>query len=129
MHTHLENARIKSHVYVQHPAKWISLVKEIKTTTAPALIILPVSFYYSVSIEDMKSKTRMRPIVVARQMSFYMLRRFTELSLHDIGKLFGDRDHTTVIHGLNTIRDLASTDKRIDRDITILTEKIKDYIS
>jgi len=69
-----------------------------------------VSEQLSVSIEDIKSKTRKRDIVQARQISMYFAKKLTNSSLCVIGKHFGNRDHSTVIHACQTVNDLKDTD-------------------
>jgi len=69
-----------------------------------------VGDHMSVTIEDIKSKTRKRNIVQARQISMYFSKKLTNSSLCVIGKHFGNRDHSTVIHACQTVNDLKDTD-------------------
>jgi len=64
--------------------------------------------YFDVTIEKVKAKTRKREIVLARQFAMYFTKLNTGMSLSDIGKYFGGRDHTTVIHSRETIKDLIA---------------------
>jgi len=70
-----------------------------------------VGDHLNISIEDIKSKTRKRDIVQARQISMYFAKKLTNTSLCNIGKQFGGRDHSTVIHACQTVNDLLDTDK------------------
>lgn len=63
-------------------------------------------------IDLLKSKTRKRNIVLARQISMYFAKNMTKSSLANIGKHFGGRDHSTVIHACQTVLDLMDTDNR-----------------
>lgn len=69
-----------------------------------------VGDHLNVSVEDIKSKTRKRDIVQARQISMYFAKKLTNSSLCVIGKHFGGRDHSTVIHACQTVNDLMETD-------------------
>lgn len=70
-----------------------------------------VGDHLQISVEDIKSKTRKREIVQARQISMFFSKKMTNSSLCVIGKHFGDRDHSTVIHACQTVNDLMETDK------------------
>jgi len=69
-----------------------------------------VGEHLNVSIEEIKSKTRKRNIVQARQISMYFAKKLTNSSLCVIGKHFGSRDHSTVIHACQTVDDLKDSD-------------------
>lgn len=64
--------------------------------------------HYSVNEYNMKSKSRKRNIVTARQMCMYFLRTNLSLTLNEIGRITGGRDHTTVIHSINLIKSQLS---------------------
>jgi chromosomal replication initiator protein len=84
-----------------------------------------VSDYYGISIEQIKSKTRKREIVQARQISMYFAKQLTKASLKNIGMYFGGRDHSTVIHACQTVNDLIDTDKKFKSDVEELSKRIK----
>ena len=84
-----------------------------------------VSEYFDVSVELLKSKTRRREIVVARQVGMYLTKEFTNLSLKSIGYHYGGRDHTTVIHAINTVNDLIDTDLKFSHTIDELLKNVK----
>lgn len=84
-----------------------------------------VSEYFDVSVELLKSKTRRREIVVARQVGMYLTKEFTNLSLKSIGFHYGGRDHTTVIHAINTVNDLIDTDIKFSNTIDDLLKNVK----
>jgi chromosomal replication initiator protein len=71
--------------------------------------IIAVSEYTDIPVLKIKSRSRKREILRARQLCIYIIRKYTGMSLKSIGEQFGDRDHTTVIHSLNTIKDLMDT--------------------
>ena len=67
-------------------------------------IIEKVCSYYGVTIQEMRSKSRVRKRVIPRQMCMYFLRNTLDLSLKEISELCGGRDHTTSIHSINLIK-------------------------
>lgn len=88
----------------------------ILTTTASA---------FGVSIEELKGTSRKRPIVVARQVAMYVTRELTDLSYPAIGKAFGDKDHTTVMHSVEKIESLMSSDREIYNQVSEILTKIR----
>jgi chromosomal replication initiator protein len=68
------------------------------------LIISVAAEYFDLTPQDIKSANRSRPLVNARQIAMYLCRELTDLSLPEIGKRFGGRDHSTVIHATTKIR-------------------------
>jgi len=81
--------------------------------------------HYNISLDLMKSKTRIREMVVARQVAMYFCKKFTDLSLKAIGYSFGKRDHSTVIHAISTVNDMMDTDQRFFNTIEELHAKLK----
>ena len=76
-----------------------------------------VAEYYEVSLREMLSARRARVITRPRQIAMYLVKCLTDRSLPEIGKRFGGRDHTTVIHAVRKIEEMARTDMGIQRDI------------
>jgi chromosomal replication initiator protein len=81
--------------------------------------------YFTIPVEQVKSKTRKREIVQARQISMYYAKDLTKSSLKTIGMHFGGRDHSTVIHACQTVNDLMETDKKFKADIDEIGKRIK----
>ncbi len=81
--------------------------------------------YFTIPVEQVKSKTRKREIVQARQISMYYAKDLTKSSLKTIGMHFGGRDHSTVIHACQTVNDLMETDKKFKADIDEIAKRIK----
>ncbi len=75
-----------------------------------------VSSYFSVSIEDMCSRKRTRAISRPRQIAITLCKEFTAASLLDIGKAFGNRDHSTVLHSYKMVEKLKNTDQQVKSD-------------
>ncbi|MFN9582446.1 MAG: chromosomal replication initiator protein DnaA [Bacteroidota bacterium] len=81
--------------------------------------------YFTIPVELVKSKTRKREIVQARQISMFYAKDLTKSSLKTIGMHFGGRDHSTVIHASQTVNDLMETDKKFKADIEEIGKRIK----
>jgi len=84
-----------------------------------------VANYFDVPVEKLHSKTRLRDVVIARQLSMYLAKKYTTSSLKKIGDSFGGRDHSTVIHSLKTIEDMIDTDKVFKDKVNVLLKKVK----
>jgi chromosomal replication initiator protein len=84
-----------------------------------------VSDYFQIPVDTLKSKTRKREIVQARQISMFFAKQLTKSSLKNIGMHFGGRDHSTVIHACQTVNDLMDTDKKFKADVEEITKRIK----
>lgn len=94
-----------------------SVMKDIVTTEEREVNIDTiqdlVSDYYEVTVADLKAKSRKKELVYPRQVAMYFAKEFTNLSLKSIGYHFGGRDHSTVIHAIQTINDLMEKDDAI----------------
>jgi chromosomal replication initiator protein len=83
-----------------------------------------VSRHYNVSKADLLSARRTRTIVRPRQIAMYLAKVLTPRSLPEIGRRFGGRDHTTVLHAVRKIEDLISGDKALAEEIELLKRMI-----
>lgn len=81
--------------------------------------------YFAVPYDKLLQKTRKREIVQARQITMYLVKAFTKNSLKTIGEHFGGRDHTTVIHSCQTVKDLMDTDSLFRENVMELTQKVQ----
>ena len=84
-----------------------------------------VADHFKVNIEELHSKKRTREIAFPRQVAMYLCRKLTEDSLPNIGNFFGGRDHTTVLHAFNTISAKRESDKKLDKTIQELIDRIQ----
>ena len=75
--------------------------------------------------EELKGKSRRRPLVTARQISMYVCRELTDLSYPQIGQEFGGRDHTTAIHAVSKVTDQLSEKHEIYHQVLELTRLVK----
>lgn len=102
-----------------------NIIKDIETEVGIDFIQKSVSEYYSIPLEDLKAKTRKKEIVAARQVAMYFAKEFTNQSLKSIGYHFGGRDHSTVIHAIQTVNDLMETDTSFRNAVNELKKKFK----
>lgn len=84
-----------------------------------------VGDYFGVSVEMIKAKTRKKEIVIARQIAMYFAKEYTGFSLKSIGYHFGGRDHSTVIHAIQTVNDMMSEKKELKMYIDDLRKKFQ----
>ncbi len=80
---------------------------------------------YGFTVEELKSKSRRRPLVTARQIGMYLFRELTDLSYPQTALIFGGRDHTTVIHAYEKIRNLMNERASIYQDVQSLIQELK----
>lgn len=85
-----------------------------------------VSRHYNVSKTDLLSNRRTRTIVKPRQIAMYLAKVMTPRSLPEIGRRFGGRDHTTVLHAVRKIEDLATADTTLAQELELLRRLIQD---
>ena len=83
-----------------------------------------VSKYFQISVEEMKDKARKKEIVIARQVAMYFSKDFTNNSLKSIGFHFGGRDHSTVIHAVQSVNDMIDTDSIFRKSIKEINRRI-----
>ncbi len=76
-----------------------------------------VSNFYSISLSEMLSQRRSRPLARPRQIAMYLAKKLTTRSLPEIGRRFANRDHTTVIHAVKTINRLSEKDEELKKNI------------
>ncbi len=81
--------------------------------------------HYRIDPSEMRSKRRARAVARPRQVAMYLAKKMTPRSLPEIGRIFGGRDHSTVIHAVRTIEDLRQTNPDIDADIRALQRQLE----
>ena len=81
--------------------------------------------FFDLPYDRLLQKTRKREIVQARQITMYLAKIFTKNSLKTIGEHFGGRDHTTVIHSCQTVKDLMDTDNMFRESVMELQQKVQ----
>jgi chromosomal replication initiator protein len=103
---------------------------DLLTATAPKHrtdeeMLTEIAGYLGFSVEALKGKSRQRPLVSARQIAMYVFRDMTELSYPAIARLFGGRDHTTVIHAVEKTQRLMREDKATFDQVTDIIGRVK----
>ena len=86
-----------------------------------------VSDDFNISLSDIRGKKRTKNVVLPRQIAMYLAQELTEFSTTELGMEFGGRDHTTVMHSCQKIREAIITDSKLDSKIQYLIKNIKDY--
>lgn len=88
-------------------------------------ILRAVAQYYNLSLTDLISKRRTQAIVRPRHVAMYLARTLTTRSVPEIGRRFGDRDHTTILHGARRIADLMQSDPDLAEDVQNISERFR----
>lgn len=85
-----------------------------------------VSEHYNIRLSEMIGPKRVRTYARPRQMAMYLAKHMTSRSLPEIGRRFGGRDHTTVMHGVRRIEELKATDSQIVDDLELLRRSLSE---
>ncbi len=86
-----------------------------------------VAKHFSVRLPELRSTKRHKNIALARHVAMYLCRRLTKLALIDIGRDFGKKDHTTVMHAISKIQETMKNEPTFEKDIEQLIEEIRNY--
>ena len=109
----IETARHTLRDFVPQP---VSLtIPQVMETTAR---------FYNLALEDLTGRRRTKEIALARHVAMYLVRELTEASLSQIGEAFGQRDHTTVLHGCKRIAENLDRDEELRYDLLRLKERL-----
>ncbi len=84
-----------------------------------------VSEHYNIRLSDLLGPRRVRTIARPRQVAMYLSKQLTSRSLPEIGRRFGSRDHTTVMHGVRRIEELKATDHQLAEDVEMLRRALE----
>lgn len=106
-------------------AKEILVTHDDATTLTVEDIQKLVSEHFKVRLIDIKSKGRAQPLVTARQVAMFLIKKYLNKSLQDIGRYFGGKDHTTVISSLRKINYQLTRNADLKRDIEELERQIQ----
>jgi chromosomal replication initiator protein len=118
----LNDAELTVELAGQILADSISATKPRQITAG--YIIERTADMFGLQVEQLQSKSRTRDLVHARQVGMYVCRELTDLSYPQIGKEFGGRDHTTVIHAYDKIANLMQERRKTYEDVTSLIQQI-----
>ncbi|HYD29541.1 MAG TPA: helix-turn-helix domain-containing protein, partial [Azospirillaceae bacterium] len=84
-----------------------------------------VAEHYNIRLADMSSSRRARAVARPRQVAMYLAKQLTSRSLPEIGRKFGGRDHTTVMHAVRKVDELRQTDPSFAEDIELLRRMLE----
>ena len=121
--------RLAVHASLQESEVTVDLVKDVlkdllRTNSRKITIDeiqKKVVEHYNIKLSDMHSPRRSRSVARPRQVAMYLAKSITTRSLPEIGRKFGGRDHTTVIHAIKTIEEIMVNDPSLAEDIELLT--------
>lgn len=103
-----------------------AVIKEnTSTAVTPTSIIDHVARYFNISVEQLLSNKKTNEIVFPRQMAMYIIRETTNLSLPEIGKEIGGKNHTTVLYSIRKLEETMRSDPKIKKIAAELIENIK----
>lgn len=102
-----------------------SIIAEESSGVSIDLIQKTVATHYRLKVADLKSKNNSRTIAVPRQVAMYLCKTLTKASLPEIGREFGGKHHTTVLHSVNKIADLYGKDELFHKAINSLIADLK----
>ena len=91
---------------------------------SPKVIISYICSYYNIDEETLRGQSRSRDVVAARQLAMYLIRRMHATSLDGIGKEFGNRDHSTILHSLDKVEKQMQPDPKFAERVKEITTNI-----
>jgi chromosomal replication initiator protein len=100
------------------------LVSDSPAATAESIQKL-VANYYNLRVTQLKSRNNSQQVVFPRQIAMYLCKQLTPSSLQEIGRRFGGKHHSTVIHAVQKIEKMRGTDKKFDRLVDRFAESLK----
>lgn len=84
-----------------------------------------VAEHYNIRLSDLVGPKRVRTLARPRQIAMYLAKQMTSRSLPEIGRRFGGRDHTTIMHGVRKIEELRREDRSMAEDIDLLRRALE----
>lgn len=117
-----------SHIDIRLAERVIKRAVKIEDNKKPLTIddiVETVCNHYNVTVTAVNSKSRKREYVVARQVTMYLAQKYTKLPASRIGKLVGNRDHSTVIHSCSKVEEQLKVDAEFSDEITSIENSFK----
>ena len=84
-----------------------------------------IADHFKMRVQDLKSKNNSKSVAVPRQICMYLCKKLTGASLPQIGREFGDKHHTTVLHSINKIGELREKDRDLNKQLQVFLESFK----
>ncbi len=100
------------------------MVREVRSRITLEEIQRRVAVYFQVDLAEIRGAKRQRSIIYPRQVAMFLCRRLTEASLPEIGRAFGGRDHTTVMHAVGKIEHEIAQDIRKKQTVDYLNQLV-----
>ena len=126
--------RVTAYSSLTHEPLTVSLAEQVLATElgdrkerplTPEVILDATAEMYRFTVDELKGKSRQRPLVLARQVAMYVIRETTDLSYPAIARAFGGRDHTTVMHAVDKIGNLMKERRQIFDQVTELMTTVR----
>ena len=97
---------------------------DAKKEITPQLIMEVVAEHFNITVDQLMSKSRTKDIAQPRQIVMYLCKNMTSLPLESIGRLIGGRDHSTILHGVNKVKDEYERDQEFRQTVETIQKKI-----
>ncbi|MGI0015805.1 MAG: helix-turn-helix domain-containing protein, partial [Nitrososphaera sp.] len=106
------------------------VLRDLLPPTRPRVVTIQaiqtaVAEFFRIRPEEMRAKRRTKDLAFPRQVAMYLARELTDASLPRIGEEFGGRDHTTVIHACQRVREILRNDAHLTASLKHLTEDLQ----
>ncbi|HMM35317.1 MAG TPA: helix-turn-helix domain-containing protein, partial [Thermoanaerobaculia bacterium] len=101
------------------------ILPDDSSKTSPAEILKAVAAHYGLKPAELRTRTKKERIVFPRQVAMYVLKEAIGLSLPEIGRLFGDKHHTTALHSIKKISARREEDPDFDREVAVLVAQFR----
>ena len=120
-YTDVMNVQIDSEI-----VKDVLMINDEENTKIITLdnIAKTTSQYFKIPVADLKSKARSKEITSARHIAMYLSHKIIGPTLQEIGRFYGDRDHTSVIHAIKKIKEHLKTDSNLSKDVMLIENNI-----
>jgi chromosomal replication initiator protein len=102
-----------------------NIIQHVEKEVSIEFIQKRVVEHFGVTLDELKGKSRKKELVIPRQVAIYFAKEYTDFSLKAIGYHFGGRDHSTVIHAIQSVNDMLKTDKEFRATIQELQKSFK----
>ena len=102
------------------------IIKNDDRAMLPEKIKIETARYYKIKTSDLESKKRSADITLPRMVAMYLIRENTDVSLSDIGKLFGGRNHATVIHAIEKMEKAITEDSQLQTAVEAIKKKTRE---
>ncbi len=101
------------------------VMKEINKRVTPQAIVEKVAEYFNISVQDIKRTKRSKSLALPRQIVMYLVRKFTDMSLPEIGTFIGAKHHTTVLYATRKLEETLKRDVKVKKIVESISQEIK----